>query len=176
MELFMTVERELREEREEIDSSSSEDEDVPHTKVFEMPFVVRGARTSREEVRRNLGVLPDAKLLVLMLGGLSGDASWSVDGDDTLPAGWVCGVTAPAWPEGAGLGDRFFRLPHDAYLPDIILASDAVIGSCVAPLLPSIPLRSDPRLPPHTPSHNPLREQERLATAACPSACLCRSP
>ena len=160
-----------REEREEIDASSSEDGDVPHTKVFEMPFVVRRARTSREEVRRNLGVLPDAKLLVLMLGGLSGDASWSVDGDDTLPAGWVCGVTAPAWPEGAGLGDRFFRLPHDAYLPDIILASDAVIGSCVAPLLPSIPLRSDPRLPP-TPSHNPLREQERLATAACPSACL----
>ena len=164
----MAVEREVR---EEIDSSSSDDGDVLHSKVFEMPFVVRGARTSREEVRRNLGVLPDAKLLVLMLGGLSGDASWSVDGDDTLPAGWVCGVTAPAWPEGAGLGDRFFRLPHDAYLPDIILASDAVIGSCVAPLLPSIPLRSDPRLPP-TPSHNPLREQERLATAACPSACL----
>ena len=39
-----------REEREEIDASSSEDGDVPHTKVFEMPFVVRRARTSREAI------------------------------------------------------------------------------------------------------------------------------
>ena len=54
MELFMAVEREEREEIDasssedgemrrgrEIDASSSEDGDVPHSKVFEMPFVVR---------------------------------------------------------------------------------------------------------------------------------------
>jgi len=102
----------------------------PKTQVLEMPFVVRPARRTRGEVRRELGIGEDKKVVLLLFGGLSGDVSWEPDGSPrTLPPGWVCGIAHGIWPSGLALPrEQFFRLPRDAYMPDVITASDVVLG------------------------------------------------
>ena len=110
---------------------------IQSSEVLDMPFVVRKARKTKEDVRRELGINEDTKLLLLMFGGLSGDVSWKLD-NESLPDKWVCAVCSAIWPtcldgDGDGGGGRrgdenFLRLDRDVYLPDIIEAADVVLG------------------------------------------------
>ena len=69
--------------------------------VIDMPFVVRRARRSKQEVRRALGILSsssssssdseETKLVLLVFGGQSGSVRWTPS-MASLPENWVCAV------------------------------------------------------------------------------------
>jgi len=88
--------------------------------------VSRPSRTGREEVRRVLGVAPDEPLVLLALGGFSGEVPWL----DALAAHPRVRFLYP------GLGDQPQRrgnlllLPKCSghYHPDLTAACDAVVG------------------------------------------------
>ena len=116
--------------------------------VRDVPLVVRRARRSREEMRTELGVAPDEKLLLFNFGGQ--DASWRLR-DDFLPPGWRC-VVCTILPLGGALPPRFMRPPsQDAYTPDILNACDAMLGKigygttseCLAHGVPMVFVRRD---------------------------------
>ncbi|KAL8137180.1 hypothetical protein V2J09_003181 [Rumex salicifolius] len=91
--------------------------------VVDVPLVVRRLHKSRKQVRKELGVGEDDKLLILNFGGQPG--GWKFK-DEFLPAGWkglVCGAS-----EKDELGPSFIKLAKDAYTPDIIAASDCMLG------------------------------------------------
>lgn len=91
--------------------------------VIDVPLVVRSVRRSREQVRKDFGVSEDVKVLLFNFGGQ--DARWSLK-DQYLPPGWLCWVCgAPAEQE---LGSNFTRLDRDIYVPDLIGASDCMLG------------------------------------------------
>jgi len=73
--------------------------DKSETILVNMPFVVRPARKSKEQIKRDLGIEGnDAKLVLLMFGGLSGNVSFSPD-LEALPDGWICLVCHAIWPQ-----------------------------------------------------------------------------
>ncbi|KAG0616552.1 hypothetical protein M758_5G124600 [Ceratodon purpureus] len=91
--------------------------------AVDVPLVVRDVRRSRKQVRKDLGVSEDVKLLLFNFGGQ--DARWSLK-DEYLPPGWLCWVCgAPAEQQ---LGSNFKRMDRDAYVPDLIAASDCMVG------------------------------------------------
>jgi len=80
-----------------------------------------------------------------MFGGLSGTVSWKSSGKKTLAENWVCAVCHAIWPEDeedgtsdnggggggkmkSGRNEQFIRLDRDVYIPDVINASDVVLG------------------------------------------------
>jgi L-arabinokinase len=126
--------------------------------VYDMPFVVRRARRSKQEVRRALGILSSSdskatKLVLLVFGGQSGNVRWTPS-MASLPENWVCAVCHAVWDPNTldqyqykqkevqvdvsnqkkknthhGVqGGVFLRLERDVYLPDLIAASDVVLG------------------------------------------------
>ncbi|XP_024399655.1 L-arabinokinase isoform X3 [Physcomitrium patens] len=91
--------------------------------VIDVPLVVRTARRSRQQVRKDLGVDEVVKVLLLNFGGQ--DARWSLK-NENLPPGWLCWVCgAPAEQE---LGNKFMRMDRDSYVPDLLAASDCMLG------------------------------------------------
>ncbi|KAJ7521489.1 hypothetical protein O6H91_19G056700 [Diphasiastrum complanatum] len=91
--------------------------------VIDVPLVVRKVRRTKEEVRKEFGVEDDAKLLVLNFGGQI--ASWSLK-EEFLPSGWKC-VVCGASPKDQ-LPPKFIAPGRDAYTPDLIAASDCMLG------------------------------------------------
>ncbi|TVU07715.1 hypothetical protein EJB05_41081 [Eragrostis curvula] len=75
--------------------------------VIDVPLVVRGFRKSRSEVRKELGIDENAKVLLFNFGGQP--AGWELK-QEWLPDGWIC------------------LLEKDAYTPDIMAASDCMLG------------------------------------------------
>eukprot|EP00897_Mesotaenium_endlicherianum_P001404 jgi/Mesen1/1291/ME000013S00789 len=92
--------------------------------VVDVPLVVRPARRSRLQVREALGIGQEEKLLLFNFGGQL--AKWALRAE-FLPPGWKCLVCA-APPEGSSLPPGFIHPGRDAYTPDLIGASDAMLG------------------------------------------------
>ncbi len=94
-------------------------------KVIPGPMICRKAKTSREIIRSKLKISNEAHVVVLGFGGFKLSSSWSLR-DDMLPNNWICVVLAS---EGESFpSSRFIPISKDAYVPDIIAASDAVLG------------------------------------------------
>ncbi|CAN1799210.1 ARA1 [Linum perenne] len=91
--------------------------------VIDVPLVVRRLHKSREEVRKELGVGDNVKLLIFNFGGQP--AGWKLK-EEFLPTGWQCLVCGA--PDDQELPLNFIKLPKDAYTPDIIAASNCMIG------------------------------------------------
>ncbi|KAK4564682.1 hypothetical protein RGQ29_006670 [Quercus rubra] len=73
--------------------------------VIDVPLVVRRLHKSREEVRKDLGVPDDVKLVIFNFGGQ------------------VCGAS-----DNQELPPNFIKLAKDVYTPDLIAASDCMLG------------------------------------------------
>ncbi|XP_031108259.1 L-arabinokinase-like [Ipomoea triloba] len=91
--------------------------------VIDVPLVVRRLHKSRAEVRKELGIGDDVKLLVYNFGGQL--AGWQLK-KEYLPDGWICLVCGAS--EGQELPPNFVKLPKDFYTPDAIAASDVMLG------------------------------------------------
>lgn len=91
--------------------------------VIDVPLVVRRLHKSRKEVRKELGIGDDVKLVILNFGGQP--SGWKLE-EKYLPPGWlglVCGAS-----ESESLPPNFVKLAKDAYTPDVIAASDCMLG------------------------------------------------
>ncbi|XP_056174748.1 L-arabinokinase-like isoform X2 [Syzygium oleosum] len=74
-------------------------------------------------VRKELGIGDDVKLVILNFGGQP--SGWKLE-EKYLPPGWlglVCGAS-----ENENLPPNFVKLAKDAYTPDLIAASDCMLG------------------------------------------------
>uniref|UniRef100_A0A2P2MS60 L-arabinokinase-like isoform X1 n=2 Tax=Rhizophora mucronata TaxID=61149 RepID=A0A2P2MS60_RHIMU len=91
--------------------------------VVDVPLVVRRLHKSRKEVRKELGVSDDVKLVILNFGGQP--SGWKLK-EDYLPSGWLCLVCGASNSEE--LPPNFIKLAKDAYTPDLIAASDCMLG------------------------------------------------
>ncbi|KAI5062302.1 hypothetical protein GOP47_0022841 [Adiantum capillus-veneris] len=91
--------------------------------TIDVPLVVRKPLRSKEEVRNELGINEGEKLLLFNFGGQ--DANWSLE-EEFLPRGWKCLVCAA--PTGQTLPSNFKAVASDAYTPDLIAASDCMLG------------------------------------------------
>lgn len=90
--------------------------------VIDVPLVVRRLHKSRKEVRKELGIGDDVKLVILNFGGQP--AGWNLK-EEYLPSGWLCLVCGASNQE---LPPNFIKLAKDAYTPDLIAASDCMLG------------------------------------------------
>ncbi|KAK7845440.1 l-arabinokinase, partial [Quercus suber] len=91
--------------------------------VIDVPLVVRRLHKSREEVRKDLGVPDDVKLVIFNFGGQP--AGWKLK-EEYLPAGWLCLVCGAS--DNQELPPNFIKLAKDVYTPDLIAASDCMLG------------------------------------------------
>ncbi|MCO5568614.1 hypothetical protein L7F22_022313 [Adiantum nelumboides] len=91
--------------------------------TIDVPLVVRKPLRLKVEVRKELGISEGEKLLLFNFGGQ--DASWSLE-KEYLPMGWKCLVCAA--PAGQTLPSNFKAVASDAYTPDLIAASDCMLG------------------------------------------------
>ncbi|KAG4963079.1 hypothetical protein JHK82_039758 [Glycine max] len=91
--------------------------------VIDVPLVVRRLHKSAKEVKKELGVTDDVKLVILNFGGQPSELKLK---EEFLPPGWLCLVCGAS--ETADLPSNFVKLAKDAYTPDIIAASDCMLG------------------------------------------------
>ncbi|XWS72876.1 hypothetical protein CRYUN_Cryun02cG0077500 [Craigia yunnanensis] len=91
--------------------------------VIDVPLVVRRLHKSRKEVRKELGIGEDVKLVILNFGGQP--AGWKLK-EEYLPSGWLCLVCGAS--DTQEYPPNFLKLPKDAYTPDLIAASDCMLG------------------------------------------------
>jgi L-arabinokinase len=119
--------------------------------VVDVPLVVRHAKRSRHEVRSSMGLPLDAKIACFIYGGQPPGADWKLK-ESCLPAGWLCLVCSAGKPPGGDpLPPNFILVPGDSYTPDLIEASDVVLGKigygttseCLAHHRPLVFLRRD---------------------------------
>ncbi|KAE8056543.1 hypothetical protein FH972_013311 [Carpinus fangiana] len=90
--------------------------------VIDVPLVVRRLHRSRKEVRKELGISNDVKLVILNFGGQP--AGWNLK-EEYLPSGWLCLVCGAS--DTQELPQNFIKLAKDAYTPDLIAASDCML-------------------------------------------------
>ncbi|CAK7345772.1 unnamed protein product [Dovyalis caffra] len=91
--------------------------------VIDVPLVVRALHKSRAEVREELGVEEDVKLVIFNFGGQP--AGWKLQ-KEYLPPGWMCVVCGGS--DDEEYPPNFIKLPKNAYTPDVIAASDCMLG------------------------------------------------
>ncbi|KAG2691757.1 hypothetical protein I3760_08G021800 [Carya illinoinensis] len=91
--------------------------------VIDVPLVVRRLHRSRNEVRKELGIGDDVKLVILNFGGQV--TGWKLK-EEYLPSGWLCLVCGAS--DTQELPPNFVKLAKDAYTPDLIAASDCMLG------------------------------------------------
>ncbi|XP_078169582.1 L-arabinokinase-like isoform X2 [Carex rostrata] len=91
--------------------------------MIDVPLVVRRLQKSRSEVRKELGISDDVKVLIFNFGGQP--AGWNLK-QECLPDDWVCLVCGAS--ENQELPPNFVKLPKDVYTPDLIAASDCMLG------------------------------------------------
>ncbi|XP_076916681.1 L-arabinokinase-like [Bidens hawaiensis] len=86
--------------------------------VIDVPLVVRRLHKSRKEVRSEMGIGEDVKVVILNFGGQP--AGWKLK-EEYLPPGWlclVCGAPEQEFPP------NFIKLAKDVYTPDVMAAKD----------------------------------------------------
>ncbi|PIA34112.1 hypothetical protein AQUCO_03900193v1 [Aquilegia coerulea] len=102
-------------------------EDYSHLPAFrdviDVPLVVRRLHKSRKEVREELGIGEDVKLVIFNFGGQP--AGWKLK-QEYLPDGWLCLVCGAS--ETQELPPNFIKLEKNSYTPDFIAASDCMLG------------------------------------------------
>ncbi|XP_058211903.1 L-arabinokinase [Rhododendron vialii] len=91
--------------------------------VMDVPLVVRRLHKSRKEVRKELGIGDDVKVVILNFGGQPG--GWNLK-EECLPSGWLCLVCGAS--DDQNLPPNFIKLAKAAYTPDLIAASDCMLG------------------------------------------------
>ncbi|XP_051137394.1 L-arabinokinase-like [Andrographis paniculata] len=91
--------------------------------AIDVPLVVRRLHMSREEVRRELGIGEDVKIVILNFGGQP--SGWTLK-KEYLPDGWLCLVCGAS--ESMDVPTNFVKLAKDTYTPDVIAASDCMLG------------------------------------------------
>ncbi|CAD6248117.1 unnamed protein product [Miscanthus lutarioriparius] len=91
--------------------------------VIDVPLVVRRLHRSRYEVRKELGIADDVKLVIFNFGGQP--AGWELK-KEWLPDGWLCLVCGAS--DTQELPPNFIKLAKDAYTPDLMAASDCMLG------------------------------------------------
>ncbi|KAI9097754.1 hypothetical protein K1719_025525 [Acacia pycnantha] len=91
--------------------------------VIDVPLVVRKLYKSRKEVRKELGIADDVKVVILNFGGQP--SGWKLK-EECLPSGWLCLVCGAS--DSQDLPPNFKKLAKNAYTPDIIAASDCMLG------------------------------------------------
>ncbi|RAL50445.1 hypothetical protein DM860_016912 [Cuscuta australis] len=91
--------------------------------VIDVPLVVRRLHKSREVVRRELGIGEEVKVVILNFGGQP--AGWKLK-QEYLPSGWLCLVCGAS--DSQQLPPNFIKLAKDAYTPDLMAASDCMLG------------------------------------------------
>lgn len=91
--------------------------------VIDVPLVVRRLHKYRKEVRKELGIGEDVKLVIFNFGGQP--AGWKLK-EEYLPSGWLCLVCGAS--DKDELPPNFLRLAKDVYTPDLIAASDCMLG------------------------------------------------
>ncbi|KAJ0985195.1 hypothetical protein J5N97_003551 [Dioscorea zingiberensis] len=91
--------------------------------VIDVPLVVRRIHKSRSEVRKELGISEDMKVVIFNFGGQP--AGWKLK-EEWLPAGWLCLVCGAS--DNQVLPPNFVKLAKDVYTPDLIAASDCMLG------------------------------------------------
>ncbi|XP_020691925.1 L-arabinokinase isoform X2 [Dendrobium catenatum] len=91
--------------------------------AIDVPLVVRRVHKSRSEVRMELGIGEDVKLLIFNFGGQPAD--WKLQ-EEWLPSGWLCLVCGAS--DTQELPPNFIKVRKDAYTPDLIAASDCMLG------------------------------------------------
>ena len=88
--------------------------------------ISRSPKTGKHEIRRRLGIPPSARLVIITMGGIQGRY------DFLKKLNAVKGVffVAPGGADTANVEDNVIMLPHrsDFFHPDLIAASDAVVG------------------------------------------------
>ncbi|KAK4564684.1 hypothetical protein RGQ29_006670 [Quercus rubra] len=80
-------------------------------------------RSVLQQVRKDLGVPDDVKLVIFNFGGQP--AGWKLK-EEYLPAGWLCLVCGAS--DNQELPPNFIKLAKDVYTPDLIAASDCMLG------------------------------------------------
>uniref|UniRef100_A0A7N0U897 L-arabinokinase n=1 Tax=Kalanchoe fedtschenkoi TaxID=63787 RepID=A0A7N0U897_KALFE len=91
--------------------------------VIDVPLVVRRLHKSRKEVREQLGIGEDVKLVIFNFGGQP--AGWKLQ-EHYLPSGWLCLVCGAS--QDQELPPNFIKLAKDVYTPDIMTACDCMLG------------------------------------------------
>nr|CAD1825412.1 unnamed protein product [Ananas comosus var. bracteatus] len=91
--------------------------------VIDVPLVVRRIHKSRSEVRKELAISDDVKVVIFNFGGQP--AGWKLK-QDWLPDGWLCLVCGAS--DKQELPPNFIKLAKDVYTPDLIAASDCMLG------------------------------------------------
>ncbi|KAL7187108.1 hypothetical protein ACSBR1_037222 [Camellia fascicularis] len=91
--------------------------------AIDVPLVVRRFHKSRKEARKELGIGEDVKLVILNFGGQP--AGWKLK-EEYLPSGWLCLVCGAS--DDMELPPNFIKLARDVYTPDVIAASDCMLG------------------------------------------------
>ncbi|KAI5673041.1 hypothetical protein M9H77_13405 [Catharanthus roseus] len=91
--------------------------------VIDVPLVVRRLHKSREQVRKELGIGENVKVVILNFGGQP--AGWKLK-EEYLPSGWLCLVCGAS--DRQELPPNFIKLAKDTYTPDVIAASDCMLG------------------------------------------------
>ncbi|XP_010548967.1 PREDICTED: L-arabinokinase-like [Tarenaya hassleriana] len=91
--------------------------------VIDVPLVVRRLHKSRKEVRKELGISENVKVVILNFGGQP--SGWKLK-EEYLPPDWLCLVCGAS--ETQELPPNFMKLAKDAYTPDLIAASDCMLG------------------------------------------------
>ncbi|XP_042495779.1 L-arabinokinase-like [Macadamia integrifolia] len=91
--------------------------------VIDVPIVVRRLHKSRAEVREELGIGDDVKLVIFNFGGQP--AGWNLK-KEFLPDGWLCLVCGAS--EDQVVPTNFIKLAKDVYTPDLMAASDCMLG------------------------------------------------
>ncbi|KAI3950827.1 hypothetical protein MKW92_044311 [Papaver armeniacum] len=91
--------------------------------VIDVPLVVREQRKSRAEVRKELEIGEDVKLVIFNFGGQP--AGWTLK-EEYLPSGWLCLVCGAS--DNQELPPNFIKLKRDVYTPDVMAACDCMIG------------------------------------------------
>lgn len=91
--------------------------------VIDVPLVVRRLHKTRKEVRSEMGISEDVKLVILNFGGQP--AGWKLK-EEYLPPGWLCLVCGASSEQE--LPPNFIKLAKDTYTPDVMAASDCMLG------------------------------------------------
>ncbi|KAF7817170.1 hypothetical protein G2W53_031139 [Senna tora] len=91
--------------------------------VIDVPLVVRRLHKSPKEVRKELGIPDNVKLVILNFGGQP--SGWKLK-EEFLPSGWLCLVCGAS--DSQDLPPNFKKLAKNAYTPDIIAASDCMLA------------------------------------------------